>query len=348
MKKTIALLFGIVFVSGMIVGCSGTASMVSNNDNSNATEVTQPSVTEAETDISVSELEADVEEQVSDDGVYEMSNNPSDMTKLDIGKSFKIEKKITVNVGKPKSCTIKGAGDESDDKSYVGFKGISFKITVVNNSKNDFVFSTKNFHVYGDNQELTVTNPNVYEDDNIPSGQEKSKTLYVVGKYKNLKDIQVYFTYSMDGKYVVWDADLKALKNSQKVSASSSKTTSDSSSSSNGGYYYFATFSGVYQDFIDLCSSQYLTEYDLDDLYYTLWNQGLSNDEISFVFSSLRNAVYAVHGYIFDSDEFTRFFNQFSWYYPYTKDVYLSDIETANVTLIRDYQNAYGIMYNPD
>lgn len=55
----------------------------------------------------------------------------------------------------------------------------------------------------------------------------------------------------------------------------------------------------------------------------------------------LRNSYFARHGYIFNDPELTKFFNQFDWYHPYTKDVIhnFSQIEKHNVELIRSYEN---------
>lgn len=54
----------------------------------------------------------------------------------------------------------------------------------------------------------------------------------------------------------------------------------------------------------------------------------------------LRNSYFARHGYIFNDPELTKFFSQFDWYHPYTKDVIqnFSKIEKSNVELIKGYE----------
>lgn len=51
-----------------------------------------------------------------------------------------------------------------------------------------------------------------------------------------------------------------------------------------------------------------------------------------------RNAIYAMHGYIFNSADLRSYFSQFTWYQPITKNVQLSNIETWNVNLIKSYE----------
>lgn len=62
--------------------------------------------------------------------------------------------------------------------------------------------------------------------------------------------------------------------------------------------------------------------------------QGMSSYDLCI----LRNAIYAIHGRYFRRDDLTAFFNQFSWYRPYTWDVKLNSIEQANVQLIKSLE----------
>ena len=55
----------------------------------------------------------------------------------------------------------------------------------------------------------------------------------------------------------------------------------------------------------------------------------------------LRNAIYAMHGYIFNSPELSGYFSSFSWYNPiYTSDIYstFTELERSNVEAIKDYE----------
>lgn len=63
----------------------------------------------------------------------------------------------------------------------------------------------------------------------------------------------------------------------------------------------------------------------------------------------LRNSVYARHGYVFKSDELSRYFGQFSWYSPdySVNGSELNATEIANVTLIKEYQKNNGKEYKP-
>ena len=72
----------------------------------------------------------------------------------------------------------------------------------------------------------------------------------------------------------------------------------------------------------------------------------LSPTELSY----LRNHIYAVHGYVFKSQELNDYFSQFSWYHPnpsVTSSV-LNSTEKANAEFIRKYQEEYGKTYQLD
>lgn len=53
----------------------------------------------------------------------------------------------------------------------------------------------------------------------------------------------------------------------------------------------------------------------------------------------LRNAIYAMHGYTFNSSDLAEYFGNFYDYTPTTKNVSLSDIEQYNVNLIKSLEN---------
>ena len=83
---------------------------------------------------------------------------------------------------------------------------------------------------------------------------------------------------------------------------------------------------GVYGDVLQ----RRITESDLSDL---------SKDELS----TLRNSIYAHHGYRFTRDDLFNYFSQFSWYNPTTSDmnaVYnsMSDIEKYNIDFIKSHE----------
>ncbi len=55
----------------------------------------------------------------------------------------------------------------------------------------------------------------------------------------------------------------------------------------------------------------------------------------------LRNMIYARHGNIFNSQDLTSYFSQFSWYKPKEKidDKYLNDTERQNIEIIQTFEN---------
>ena len=84
-----------------------------------------------------------------------------------------------------------------------------------------------------------------------------------------------------------------------------------------------------------------LSTYELteNDLYL------LSAKELTY----LRNSVYAKHGREFNSNELTRYFNQFYWYSPNSNfsETWLNSYEKYNVKFIKDFQKNYGKEYKP-
>ena len=58
----------------------------------------------------------------------------------------------------------------------------------------------------------------------------------------------------------------------------------------------------------------------------------------------LRNAIFAMHGYIFKDKDLTEYFEQFEWYTPKKSNVTkeLSSIEQSNVRFIKKYEGKAG------
>lgn len=77
----------------------------------------------------------------------------------------------------------------------------------------------------------------------------------------------------------------------------------------------------------DWLSYEYVSDYDLEKM---------NGSELRI----MRNYIFARHGYIFQSDDLRRYFNQYSWYNPRYNDVSssLNKIEKANINKIRSYE----------
>lgn len=74
-----------------------------------------------------------------------------------------------------------------------------------------------------------------------------------------------------------------------------------------------------------------------------LWTKRLTAQQVSGYTKAqlriLRNAIYAHHGYIFNSDDLKTYFGKFSDYHPTTKNVTnFSSIESDNVALLKKYE----------
>ena len=74
--------------------------------------------------------------------------------------------------------------------------------------------------------------------------------------------------------------------------------------------------------------------YKLQDLEAVKKLNSLSEEQLRL----LRNSVYARHGYKFNSSDLTKYFSQFSWYSPKTKDVELSFVEQQNIQWIKSLE----------
>lgn len=72
----------------------------------------------------------------------------------------------------------------------------------------------------------------------------------------------------------------------------------------------------------------------------------LSQKELSY----LRNHIYAVHGYIFKSQELNAYFSQFDWYHPNPSVTgsELNSTELANAEFLLRYEKENGAMYQLD
>ena len=71
--------------------------------------------------------------------------------------------------------------------------------------------------------------------------------------------------------------------------------------------------------------------YNLENLEATKNLNSLKKEQLRF----LRNSIYARHGYKFSSADLTKFFAQFPWYSPKTKNVNLSEVEQQNIQWIQ-------------
>ena len=60
----------------------------------------------------------------------------------------------------------------------------------------------------------------------------------------------------------------------------------------------------------------------------------------------LRNLFYAKKGYIFNDDDLTKFFSQFDWYKPKTKEVTFSDLEKAAINRIKIFETESTVKYD--
>lgn len=94
-------------------------------------------------------------------------------------------------------------------------------------------------------------------------------------------------------------------------------------------------------------SFEYLMNKDASSYSFTKTDlSSLSPKELSY----LRNHIYAVHGYVFKSQELNDYFSQFRWYHPdpsVTSSV-LNSTEKANAEFINNYQKEYGRTYKLD
>ena len=93
-----------------------------------------------------------------------------------------------------------------------------------------------------------------------------------------------------------------------------------------------------FEDLMKKDASTYL--FTNDDL------ASLSPKELTY----LRNRIYAVHGYVFKSQELNDYFSQFSWYHPDSSETAdeLNSTEKANAVFINSYQEENGKTYQPD
>jgi hypothetical protein len=68
------------------------------------------------------------------------------------------------------------------------------------------------------------------------------------------------------------------------------------------------------------------------------WDEltGLSGSELRVA----RNEIYARHGRIFKDQQLAQYFAQFSWYSPTSAQVFLSDLERKNATLIQQVESS--------
>ena len=86
-------------------------------------------------------------------------------------------------------------------------------------------------------------------------------------------------------------------------------------------------------DFIEEIEKPYLNDLQLG---------ALSKTELKL----LRNLFYAKKGYIFNEDDLTKFFSQFDWYKPKTKEVTFSDLEKTAINRIKLFESESTIKYD--
>ena len=60
---------------------------------------------------------------------------------------------------------------------------------------------------------------------------------------------------------------------------------------------------------------------------------------------TLRNAIFALHGYVFDSKDLKTFFLSRQWYNPISKNITLSDIDKKNINFISKFENPEEINF---
>lgn len=107
----------------------------------------------------------------------------------------------------------------------------------------------------------------------------------------------------------------------------------------------YETESYGYQAVEEVAPVEYLNLYDLPtggsiNQFKTLSNEYLDNEDISHLSSSelriLRNAIYAMHGYAFQSADLQEYFGQFYDYTPETRSTpNFNSIEQANIRVIQ-------------
>ena len=182
MKRNKAVLSGVFLVVGCLYGCGGARGNGAALDGPNMQNTQQAGI--------------------------EISSDPADGTRLEMGDSLSLSNGLNIKVSQPKSCTIKEKNDESDGHEYAGFKGIEVELTVKNESDQAVSFSSRNLKAYADSELLSITNPGAIENESFPGGQEKSKDIYIVANYDSIKKLDLYYVYSNKGQYAVWESDL--------------------------------------------------------------------------------------------------------------------------------------------
>lgn len=123
----------------------------------------------------------------------------------------------------------------------------------------------------------------------------------------------------------------------QPVTSESAKMQPPSEGNTYNNYYYYNTgYTGSYENssldgYLWPTDSAYIEFADLSSY---------SRKQVA----AIRNEIYARHGYVFKTREWSNYFNQRSWYtpnYSYTDD-WLSDIERTNIETIVAYEKSQG------
>lgn len=126
-------------------------------------------------------------------------------------------------------------------------------------------------------------------------------------------------------------------RETQPATSESAGTQPPSEGNTYNNYYYYNTgYTGSYEN---SSLDGYLWPTDSAYIEYA----DLSNYSRKQV-EAIRNEIYARHGYVFKTQEWSSYFNQRSWYTPnynYTDD-WLSAVERANIETIVAYEKSQG------
>ncbi|WP_034452970.1 YARHG domain-containing protein [Butyrivibrio sp. AE2032] len=113
---------------------------------------------------------------------------------------------------------------------------------------------------------------------------------------------------------------------------------------------------GIDQEAMKGSSDKNQDKYEkIDALIITAITREITEDELkgytSFELSAVRNGIYAVHGYVFKSEQWNDYFKNFTWYVPDTsfKQEQLNSLENSNAGIIRTYEEKeFGGIYSFD
>lgn len=132
---------------------------------------------------------------------------------------------------------------------------------------------------------------------------------------------------------------LTAAKATETQTAPSSESKATTASEGNTYNYYYYNTSQNPGSYENSSVDGYLWPTDTAYISYS----DLSHYSKKQV-EAIRNEIYARHGYVFKTDEWSSYFNQRSWYRPNPNysDSWLSSIEKSNVDVIVQYEKDQG------